>query len=93
MQLHNMLRFKTAWAEASGPRHEVVLSTRVRLARIDRYFERAKEKLLSVDEGPIEGRRDAYSFMSFALAPEPRRDGRPAAGAVSQALGCGAKGR
>ena len=33
MQLHNMLRFKTAWAEASGPEHEVVLSTRVRLAR------------------------------------------------------------
>ena len=33
MQLHNMLRFKTAWAEASGPRHEVVMSTRVRLAR------------------------------------------------------------
>jgi protein arginine kinase len=33
MQLHNMLRFKTAWAEAAGPEHEVVLSTRVRLAR------------------------------------------------------------
>ena len=33
MQLHNMLRFKTAWAEAAGPSHEVVLSTRVRLAR------------------------------------------------------------
>lgn len=33
MQLHNMLRFKTAWAEARGPEHEVVLSTRVRLAR------------------------------------------------------------
>ena len=33
MQLHNMLRFKTAWAEAAGPRHEVVMSTRVRLAR------------------------------------------------------------
>ncbi len=28
-----MLRFKTAWAEAAGPRHEVVMSTRVRLAR------------------------------------------------------------
>ncbi len=28
-----MLRFKTAWAEAAGPAHEVVLSTRVRLAR------------------------------------------------------------
>ncbi|MBI4062181.1 MAG: ATP--guanido phosphotransferase [Elusimicrobia bacterium] len=33
MQLHNMLRFKTAWAEAAGPQHEIVLSTRVRLAR------------------------------------------------------------
>ncbi len=33
MQLHNMLRFKTAWAEATGPQHEVVMSTRVRLAR------------------------------------------------------------
>lgn len=33
MQLHNMLRFKTAWAEAEGPEHDVVLSTRVRLAR------------------------------------------------------------
>ncbi len=33
MQLHNMLRFKTAWAEAAGPQHEVVMSTRVRLAR------------------------------------------------------------
>ena len=33
MQLHNMLRFKTAWAEAIGPEHEVVLSTRARLAR------------------------------------------------------------
>ncbi len=33
MQLHNMLRFKTAWAEASGPQHAVVMSTRVRLAR------------------------------------------------------------
>lgn len=50
------------------------------LGGIDRYFERAKEKLLSVDEVPIEGRRDAYSFMNFALAPDPSRDGRPAAG-------------
>ncbi|MEK7389929.1 MAG: ATP--guanido phosphotransferase [Elusimicrobiota bacterium] len=33
MQLHNMLRFKTGWAEDTGPDHEVVLSTRVRLAR------------------------------------------------------------
>ena len=33
MQLQTMLRFKTGWAEASGPEHAVVLSTRVRLAR------------------------------------------------------------
>jgi protein arginine kinase len=28
-----MLRFRTSWAEAAGPEHAVVLSTRVRLAR------------------------------------------------------------
>lgn len=50
------------------------------LGGIDRYFEMAKEKLLSVEEVPMEGPRDAYSFMNFALAPEPSRDGRPAAG-------------
>lgn len=33
MQLQTMLRFKTGWAEAEGPEHDVVLSTRVRLAR------------------------------------------------------------
>ncbi len=33
MQLSTMLRFKMAWAEAEGPDHEVVLSSRVRLAR------------------------------------------------------------
>ncbi|OGS39227.1 MAG: hypothetical protein A2506_05470 [Elusimicrobia bacterium RIFOXYD12_FULL_66_9] len=33
MQLQTMLRFRTGWAEAEGPEHEVVLSTRVRLAR------------------------------------------------------------
>lgn len=50
------------------------------LGGIDRYFERAKEKLLSVERVPMEGARDAYSFMNFALAPEPSREGRPAAG-------------
>jgi flavin-dependent dehydrogenase len=50
------------------------------LAGIDRYFGKAREKLLSVDGVPMEGTRDAYSFMNFALAPEPSRDGRPAAG-------------
>lgn len=33
MQLQTMLRFRTGWAEAEGPEHEVVLATRVRLAR------------------------------------------------------------
>ncbi|HAH05576.1 MAG TPA: ATP--guanido phosphotransferase [Elusimicrobia bacterium] len=33
MQLGNMLRFKMGWAEPSGRHHEVVLSSRVRLAR------------------------------------------------------------
>lgn len=33
MQLANMLRFKMGWAEPSGRHHEVVLSSRVRLAR------------------------------------------------------------
>jgi flavin-dependent dehydrogenase len=50
------------------------------LGGIDRYFEKAKEKLLAVDDVPMEAPRDAYSFMSFALVPEPSRDGRPAAG-------------
>lgn len=50
------------------------------LGGIDRYFERAKEKLLWVDDVPMESPRDAYSFMNFALAPEARREGKPAAG-------------
>jgi protein arginine kinase len=33
MQLQTMLRFRTGWAEAEGPEHAVVLSSRVRLAR------------------------------------------------------------
>ena len=33
MQLQTMLRFRTGWAEAEGPEHAVVFSTRVRLAR------------------------------------------------------------
>lgn len=33
MQLQTMLRFRVGWAEAEGPEHEVVLSSRVRLAR------------------------------------------------------------
>jgi len=50
------------------------------LGGIDRYFERAKERLLSVERVPMEGAREAYSFMNFALAPDARREGRPAAG-------------
>ena len=33
MQLHTMLRFKMGWAEAAGASHDVVLASRVRLAR------------------------------------------------------------
>lgn len=50
------------------------------LGGIDGYFARAKAKLLSVEAVLMEGSRDAYSFMNFALAPEARRDGRPAVG-------------
>jgi len=50
------------------------------LGGIDGYFERARERLLSVERVPMEGAREAYSFMNFALAPEALRDGRPAAG-------------
>ncbi|MFN7985998.1 MAG: NAD(P)-binding protein [Thermoanaerobaculia bacterium] len=50
------------------------------LGGIDGYFERAKERLLSIEAVPVEAPRDAYSFMNFALVPEARRDGRPAAG-------------
>jgi flavin-dependent dehydrogenase len=50
------------------------------LGGIDRYFEKAKDKLLSLDRVPMDGARDAYSFMNFALAPVPCQGGRPAAG-------------
>ena len=33
MQLQGMLRFRAGWAQADGPYHEVVLASRVRLAR------------------------------------------------------------
>ncbi len=33
MQLQTMLRFRAGWSEAEGPEREIVLSTRVRLAR------------------------------------------------------------
>lgn len=33
MQLNNMLRFKMGWADPTGTHHDVVLSSRVRLAR------------------------------------------------------------
>ncbi|MCL4808937.1 MAG: NAD(P)-binding protein [Thermoanaerobaculia bacterium] len=50
------------------------------LGGIDRYFGKAREKLFSLDRVPVEGARDAYSFMNFALAPGPSQGGRPAAG-------------
>lgn len=33
MQLQTMLRFRAGWTEAEGPEHDVILSSRVRLAR------------------------------------------------------------
>jgi protein arginine kinase len=33
MQLQNMLKLPVGWAKAEGPRHDIVLSSRVRLAR------------------------------------------------------------
>ena len=33
MKLQNMLKVKLGWVEAKGPSHEVVLSSRVRVAR------------------------------------------------------------
>ncbi len=50
------------------------------LAGIDGYFERALARLGEVEKVPMEGRRDAYSFMNFALARAARRDGRDAVG-------------
>ena len=32
MQLQNMLKLAVGWARAEGPRHDIVLSSRVRLA-------------------------------------------------------------
>ncbi len=63
------------------------------LGGIDRYFEKAKEKLLSVDAIPMEECRDAYSFMNFARS-RACRDGRPRRGrrgrsrTTSSASGC-----
>lgn len=48
--------------------------------RIDAYFERSLARLLEVEAVPMDGRRDAYSFMNFALGADARRDGRDAVG-------------
>lgn len=50
------------------------------LKGIDRYFEESLKRLLEVASVPMEGRRDAYSFMNFALKREATRDGRDAVG-------------
>jgi flavin-dependent dehydrogenase len=50
------------------------------LKGIDRYFEESLKRLLEVESVPMEGRRDAYSFMNFALKREATRDGRDAVG-------------
>ena len=50
------------------------------LGGIDRHFDEALARLAEVEAVPMEGRRDAYSFMNFALKDEARRDGRDAVG-------------
>lgn len=50
------------------------------LNRIDEHFERSLERLLEVEPVPMDTRRDAYSFMSFALKARSLREGRPAVG-------------
>ena len=50
------------------------------LPGIDRHFASALERMRAVEEVPMEGRRDAYSFMSFALKERAVRDGRDAVG-------------
>lgn len=50
------------------------------LKGIDGYFEAALARLLEVERVPMEGRREAYSFMNFALKREARREGRDAVG-------------
>ncbi len=50
------------------------------LAGIDGHFEASLARMREVEEVPMEGRRDAYSFMSFALKAEARRDGTDAVG-------------
>ncbi len=48
--------------------------------RIDAHFERSLARLLEIEKVPMEDRRDAYSFMNFALGEGARRDGRDAVG-------------
>lgn len=47
---------------------------------IDGHFERALARLSEVERVPMEGRRDAYSFMNFALKERATRDGVDAVG-------------
>jgi len=70
MQLHNMLRLKMGWAEPSGPQHEVVLSSRVRLARNLRgrpFPGRSNPKgLASVLDDTLEAARGIKPFAKAA---------------------------
>ncbi len=50
------------------------------LPRIDEHFERSLARLSEVESVPMEGRRDAYSFMNFALKERATREGRDAVG-------------
>ncbi|KAA0255201.1 hypothetical protein FBQ97_08105 [Acidobacteria bacterium ACD] len=50
------------------------------LGRIDEHFERSLARLGQVEEVPMSGRADAYSFMNFALKERARREGKDAVG-------------
>ena len=71
MQLKNMLRVKMAWARAGGPHHEVVLASRVRLARnlgdVPFPSRAADKSLAGVLAASFEAVRKSPSMASAAL--------------------------
>jgi protein arginine kinase len=70
MQLKNMLRVRMAWVRAAGPHHEIVLSSRVRLAR-------------NLDDFPFPARATDKSFAGVLTAAfEASRKSRSLSGAA-----------
>ncbi|MEO6323115.1 MAG: NAD(P)/FAD-dependent oxidoreductase [Thermoanaerobaculia bacterium] len=47
---------------------------------IDAYFEKSLARFAEIEAVRMDERRDAYSFMNFALKESAERDGRPAVG-------------